>query len=253
MPGVTTVDPNILARIPMTVPHRKGNWIEESVLREQQVREYMEKARKDTAGHRHRDGSQQADSSSQSHHAGGTIIKNASTNGALSILGPIPSFPANPIPLTTSRTSNTAFRLVRCTDHEQGGEGDGKVRYGERVFVLWDGGECPLYLYSEPKSFMLTSKVGKRQTAVLGPDADYRAVWELQWADANMRMEMEGSVVDPSKPVILRHVHTGSCLSTDPNDIIRTASGIEYEVACHSYRDFGTRKEDDPRNHWRLG
>lgn len=37
------------------------------------------------------------------------------------------------------------------------------------------------------------------------------------------------------------------------DELCRTDSGIEYEVACHSYRNFGTRKEDDERNHWRLG
>ncbi|KAJ3053592.1 hypothetical protein HK097_003919, partial [Rhizophlyctis rosea] len=206
------VDPNILAQIPLTVPHRKGNWIEESVLREQLVREFIEKNRNgvDDGGARGGDvrGAPQVELSPQLQYEGNIMIRNSGTSSALTILGPVPTriSPSTfvPIPLTTSRTTaptnHTVFRLMRCPEYERsaGGSGDRdmRIRYGERFYVVWEGGERPFYLYSEPKSFLLASKVGKRQTAVLGPDADHRAVWELQWADASMRMEMEGAVVD---------------------------------------------------------
>ncbi|TPX57296.1 hypothetical protein SpCBS45565_g08241 [Spizellomyces sp. 'palustris'] len=256
---------DLLEKLPHTVPHRTGNWTEESVLREEKMRAFLTNYEKGMSNVKK--GERRAKTARKeqilSHklvYDANIMLKNGHTQSHLS--ADIPdSFPDNITPSTTlalttcatetSPTARSCFQLVKLDAH--GNTGESVPRFGERFYmvVTSDLVDAPMYLTSEPKSFLYYAKLSKDQAVYLTFNRDYRSVWQFDFPDPNFRLEMEGQDVAPNTPVLIKHCNTGNYLSSDKKYGLRTDFGVEWEVACHTYKDYGTRLELD-QNHWLL-
>ncbi|KAI8835331.1 hypothetical protein BC829DRAFT_62313 [Chytridium lagenaria] len=252
---------------PPFVKHRVGNWCEESVLKESQLREFLDKSSRgllkiERATLRLDTATQQVPLSSKLEYNANIMIKNISTKGFLSVDVPdnYPEsiFETDVFSLTTSSetktsTARTCFRLEPVDEYRI--PGDTTIRYAQKFYIIASSAlvDKPMYLCSEAKSFVSFAKKSKNQQAFLSFKKDNRSVWQIIYEEPKLRLESEGTPIELNTPVVIQHCLTGSCLGSTQTDktLIRNNFGVEWEVDCHSHRDFGTRKEQSP-NHWVL-
>ncbi|KAJ3160616.1 hypothetical protein HDU86_000374 [Geranomyces michiganensis] len=243
--GLRLAAADIISRLPQSVPHRKGNWTEESVLRDEKLKEFLanyERGLSKSLQNEHK-----LAIARRKEFLTGTrefhvplMLRNVFTEKLLSLDVP-PEFPESvtdqdTYTLTTAPETRAVARSCwRVVPYDQSGNSD-KLRYGTKVYVVMDGVlDRPMFLASDIKSFSTAAKVSKHQAAFTTFRRDYGSVWEIEYPDLAFQLEMEGS-----------EVLTGSCLSSDTAHIVRNDFGMENEVACHAYR--GTRDE----NKWMI-
>ncbi|KAI9093087.1 hypothetical protein DFS34DRAFT_631587 [Phlyctochytrium arcticum] len=269
---------DLLAKLPRSVPHRNGNWIEESVIREEKLREFLELYEKGLTNVKK--GERRVGVARKEQPLGKSVefdtnlmIQNANTRTHLAVDIP-DEFPDNITPEThftlmtshieTGPTARSCFKLQRipATDEmdkvcgdcgQEDNEWRGAPRYGERFYLVINDVlvGSPMYVASEIKNFGNSSKLSKKQIAHLTFEASSGAEWEFEYTDPAFSMEMEGSAVEPQCPVLIKHCNTGTYLASDVAYGIKTDFGMEYEVMCHNYMDFGTRLKLD-QNFWYL-
>ncbi|KAJ3015121.1 hypothetical protein HKX48_004772 [Thoreauomyces humboldtii] len=254
---------DIMGKLPQAVSHRIGNWTEESILREEKLKEFLAKYDRGASAVAQNERRLQLArreeqlSSSRTFNAP-LMFRNADTEMLLAL--DIPDSYPDGISDDESFTLTTAPErraVARCCWRVQpytraAGSGDPELVFGAKVYITLTGmTERPLYLTSETKSFTRITKVSKSQDAYASFHKDYRSVWQIEYPDPSIRPEMEGSRIDPGTAVILRHCQTGSALSSDSAYTIRNDFGMEHEVACHLNRDNGTRVEL-AQNRWHI-
>ncbi|KAJ3172624.1 hypothetical protein HDU88_005954 [Geranomyces variabilis] len=245
---------DIISRLPQSVAHRKGNWIEESVLRDERTKEFLDKYERglsDSLQNERRLAIARRKEFLTGDHGFNVplMLRNVMTETLLSL--DVPSeFPdhvtdQDTYTLTTAPEPRAVARSCwRVIPYDQGGgNASNKIRYGAKVYIVMTGVlDRPMFLASDIKSFSTVAKVSKQQAAFTTFQRDYRSVWQIEYPDLAYQMELEDHEILANTPIILRHCKTGSCLSSDPAHIIRNNFGIETEVACHAYR--GTRDEN---------
>ncbi|KAI8917130.1 hypothetical protein DFJ77DRAFT_547948 [Powellomyces hirtus] len=252
---------DIINKLPQSVPHRIGNWTEESVLREEQLKDFLQKYERGVSSvaqneRRLRIARREEFLSGMCAYSAPLMLRNLHSDTLLALDVP-PSFPdnVNEKDLYSMTTADEQRPVARCCwrmvpyDHGRHGNSGGLV-YGAKVYIIMTGVlEQPMFLASDIKSFATIAKLSKHQAAYTTFERDYRSVWQIEYADPGMRPEMEGADLQANTPIILRHCKTGSCLSSDTAFTVRNDFGMEHEVACHTYKDHGSRVELD-QNRW---
>lgn len=141
--------------------------------------------------------------------------------------------------LTTSGNANACVRNVFETeraDMYDGFEGD-CMHYGQNFrcklepFSKISG---PAYMHSELVTALAAAKFSRHQevTALAAPTGE--TLWQILHPDVGRRFETDGEPVPAGDAVVIRHVQTGSFLSSDEipyNNIF----GLEFEVHCYPY------------------
>jgi hypothetical protein len=127
------------------------------------------------------------------------------------------------------------FEVERADAHD--GFEDDAVHYGQnfRIKMMPFGGiPEPVYVHSELVSSLAAAKFSRHQEAMVYPQANGQTLWQALHPDTQVRFEMEGQEIKAGDPVVLRHVHTGSFLSSDKIPY-HNIFGAENEVHCHPY------------------
>ncbi len=173
--------------------------------------------------------------------------------------------PGEAVPVTTSRaedpllpTLRAALRLTPYVNevghpHHDVSFAGPEVRFGGKYHLSLHPdltpGRPPLYLASLPKSPVHHALRSKTQLVHLAQERDYNAVWTLELADPEWRVEAEGGVAEPGLRVLVRHAATGSLLSSDARFLVRNDFAVEREVGCAVVTDPSTGVEV-AQNHW---
>ncbi|KAJ3183686.1 hypothetical protein HDU85_002115 [Gaertneriomyces sp. JEL0708] len=263
--SITLTTDALLKKLSEFVPHRTGNWIEESVAREELLKEFLGQYENGTS--KSVKCQNVLDIARQKRFLAPTLSYNANlllTNvktGILSVVIPIPVPRVTMdtrLGLTTSDVdvgpmTRTTFQVVKingnqCDEGEEGGE---VVRYGEKVMLIWSCEELFMeswYLTSTPAS-PLHSPHTRLQTAYLSPTPSHLSHFEFTHPSPDLRFEMVGEPVRIEEPVLLRHVHTGSFLSGEER-VVRSVYGVEREVGCLRCGREGREGEEAL---WRVG
>ena len=112
---------------------------------------------------------------------------------------------------------------------------DKVVRYGQSIRLCAETlSTTPMYLQSESISELSYSRISRRQEVTLSPVPNGETLWQILHADGKQRFATQGTPVQPGA-FVLRHVGTGSYLSSDVALEVRNLQGLEYEVHCHCY------------------
>mmetsp|Transcript_38821 Transcript_38821/g.91303 ORF Transcript_38821/g.91303 Transcript_38821/m.91303 type:complete len:305 (-) Transcript_38821:51-965(-) len=141
--------------------------------------------------------------------------------------------------VTTTANSNpcvrSTFVLERADPHD--GYDDDVLHYGQNVrFKIEPFSKIldPVYLHSELVTALTSSKYSRHQECCALGAVTGETLWQVLYPDTHSRFEMDGAPVLAGSPLCVRHVQTGSFLSSDeipyPN-----LFGTEFEVHCHHY------------------
>ncbi|KAI9008166.1 hypothetical protein BC832DRAFT_620290 [Gaertneriomyces semiglobifer] len=262
--SITLTTDELLKKLSEFVPHRTGNWIEESVAREELLKEFLAQYENGTSKSVKCQNVLDIARKKQflapilSYNAN-ILLTNVKTSGTLSTLIPIP-LPRitsdTRLALTTSQVdvgpmTRTTFQIVRVSNEENEENNDGVVRYGEKVMVMWSCEELfseSWYLTSTPASPLLSPHT-RLQSAYLSPRPSHLSHFELHHPSPDLRFEMIGEPIRTDTPVVLRHVHTGSYLSGEEK-VVRSVYGVEREVGCERCKREGGEGEEGL---WRVG
>lgn len=132
------------------------------------------------------------------------------------------------------------FEVVR--EDENDGFDDDALHYGQnfRIKMMpFAGIKESVYVHSELVTNLAAAKFSRHQEVVVYPKPIGQTLWQALHPDTQVRFEMEGQEIKAGEPVVLRHVHTGSFLSSDKIPY-HNIFGPESEVHCHPY--FSTNK-----------
>ncbi|KAJ8327187.1 hypothetical protein QVD99_004961 [Batrachochytrium dendrobatidis] len=254
--------------VPGKVSRRVGNWCEESMLREEKLREFREKIEKGDMGFMKRQ--RRAEILDQPVALSSTLlfgenmtIKSMFSKGFLTVNTPecYPDLSSkNALPATVSlkdqmdgldSKARMCFRLERKIDLGPGY--DKQPRWGEHIYITIHLPQinAPLYLASKMRS-MADFKSAEKQQCYFSFDGDSNAVWKYEWSDAEYRMEMEGTIIEPGTVGVITHLHTGRQLYVDSSSVLRGDFGTEWNVNCEVYKQTPVRSVQNP-NHWMFG
>ncbi|KAJ3305889.1 hypothetical protein HDV03_000731 [Kappamyces sp. JEL0829] len=198
-------------RIPQKVSRRLGNWCEESILREEKLREFLAKVE-----------SGQVEFKRKEKRIEIANHPSTFTNGYLAAVLPeqYPNVSKDEqIEVVTSSTQDpregkarSCFVLERF---EETGAVDQHVRWGEKVYVSirLPGLEMPLYLSSEPVNPSAHRLNSTQQHVFLSFQKCAKALWKFEWGNPEYRLEMDGRIIEPNVDGLLVHVQTGKPLS----------------------------------------
>ncbi|KAJ3240573.1 hypothetical protein HDU78_002240 [Chytriomyces hyalinus] len=243
------------------VTNRLGNWFEESVLREGQLKDFIAKADSGTLGIQRHEmkmmlALQEVRLPEKFMFGENVMIKNLGTNGYLSVDLP-DTFPnnvtiADEYYVTTANNlkrrdggkpvaaARSSFKLVPIDEYGLVGMSDMTPRYGMKIYIVSSDAliEKPMFLWSVPKNTAQKSRKLKYQMAFLSFEKGACAEWQIVYPDRSMRLEMEGQPVQAESPVIIQHQMTqnelGSELGTP--SLIRNDFGVEYDVDLYRHR-----------------
>ncbi|KAK1327738.1 hypothetical protein QTO34_012644 [Cnephaeus nilssonii] len=107
-----------------------------------------------------------------------------------------------------------------------------------------------LYLSSDHRTLLRSSKVSWLQEVYLTDEASYLNCWQAAFPDPQLRLEWEGLPVPANTRILINHSHTNRGLAVHRHLFLRTYFGKEAEVAAHTHLD--THRVEMPRNHWML-
>lgn len=151
-------------------------------------------------------------------------------------LGPdeayIPTITSNhPGPITRS-----VFVIRKVEKADMFGSDD-IIRYGQKVRI-----EVNPYLHRKPLSLssqhlsptVYSPVSGKQEASLTTRDVAFNNTWIIDHIDPNYRFEKQGSPVEASDPVLIRHLATNHYLASDLNKI-KNEFGTEFEVFVHSF------------------
>ncbi|KAI9197505.1 uncharacterized protein BJ171DRAFT_221809 [Polychytrium aggregatum] len=260
----------MLDGLPTLVPHRIGNWCEEMVLKENQLREFLGKSTRNElicqrVERRIRGSRRPVKLSDVMEYDQNIMLKNLHTEGFLSIDVPdnYPDSVTNQdtFNLTTSLVegvpvARNCFRFLLKDEYRTGNpEEDKKLRYGQKFYLVLNREfvQGEMYLSSTLKTLSSFSKYGKQQPAYVSFHKSNAALWKIDCIDPNIRFEMEGQLIEPGSPVLITHCVTGQHLSSDPRHIVRNDFSVEWEAACHSYKNLDAacrNRQELVQNHW---
>ncbi|KAJ3404061.1 hypothetical protein HDU80_003355 [Chytriomyces hyalinus] len=243
------------------VTNRLGNWFEESVLREGQLKDFIAKADSGTLGIQRHEmkmmlALQEVRLPEKFMFGENVMIKNLGTNGYLSVDLP-DTFPnnvtlADEYYVTTANNlkrrdggkpvaaARSSFKLVPIDEYGLVGMSDMTPRYGMKIYIVSSDAliEKPMFLWSVPKNTAQKSRKLKYQMAFLSFEKGACAEWQIVYPDRSMRLEMEGQPVQAGSPVIIQHQMTQNELGSELGapSLIRNDFGVEYDVDLYRHR-----------------
>ncbi|KAI8621244.1 hypothetical protein BC830DRAFT_1095390 [Chytriomyces sp. MP71] len=249
------------ALIPPAVTHRIGNWCEETVLREEHLKDFLAKHASGSLGIQRHElkmalALQPVTLPPAFRFHESVMIKNLGTQGYLSVDLP-DTFPnhittADVFHLTTSQpqkvaegiavvpTARQVFRIVPVDEYAHVGFMGATPRYGIKCYIqICDAlVERPMYLTSVAENISQRSRKLKYQCAYLTFEKSSNAEWVFVYPERTMRMEMEGQPIEDGAPVIIQHLMTQNALGSESGtpSLIRNDFGVEYDVDLYRHR-----------------
>jgi len=141
--------------------------------------------------------------------------------------------------LTTSANGNPSVRNVFTIDRVDPDDGfdDDYVHYGQTVRITveqFSKLRGPAFLHSELVTALAAAKFSRHQEVTVLSEPTGETKWQILFPDVNARFEMDGEPVPAGTPLVLRHVQTGSFLSSDEIPYVNIF-GEEREVHCFAY------------------
>ncbi|XP_054444623.1 cilia- and flagella-associated protein 161 [Pteronotus mesoamericanus] len=126
------------------------------------------------------------------------------------------------------------------------------LRYGQNFRLGTTGGfeDKMLYLTSDHRTLLKSSKRSWLQEVYLTDEVSYRNCWQAAFSDPQLRLEHEGFPVPANTKILINHCHTNRGLAAHRHLFLRTYFGKEAEVAAHTHLD--SHRVEKPRNHWML-
>uniref|UniRef100_A0A2K6ES36 Cilia and flagella associated protein 161 n=1 Tax=Propithecus coquereli TaxID=379532 RepID=A0A2K6ES36_PROCO len=139
--------------------------------------------------------------------------------------------------------------IVLSTDRDAAGQ---VLRYGQDFCLGITGGfeNKMLYLSSDHRSLLKSSRRSWLQEAYLTDEVSYRSCWQAALPDPQLRLEHEGFPVPANARVLINHRHTNRGLAAHRHLPLSTYFGKEAEVVAHTYLD--SHRVEKPKNHWML-
>ncbi|XP_065544351.1 cilia- and flagella-associated protein 161 [Lathamus discolor] len=126
------------------------------------------------------------------------------------------------------------------------------IKYGQAFSLGTTGGFSGqmLYLASDHKSFVRFAKKSYLQQVFLTDELSYLTRWQAAFLDPQLRLEHEGFPVPANSKIIITHCQTNRSLAVPRNFWTRSYFGREYEVICHTFLD--THKAEEDKNYWEI-
>uniref|UniRef100_A0A8C9B3J8 Cilia and flagella associated protein 161 n=1 Tax=Phocoena sinus TaxID=42100 RepID=A0A8C9B3J8_PHOSS len=126
------------------------------------------------------------------------------------------------------------------------------LRYGQNFRLGIAGGfaDRMLYLSSDHRTLMKSSKRSWLQEVYLTDEDSYLNCWQAAFPDPQLRLEYEGFPVLANAKLLINHCHTNRGLVAHRHLFLSTYFGKEAEVAVHTYLD--SHRVEKPKNHWML-
>uniref|UniRef100_A0A8C6F3J7 Cilia and flagella associated protein 161 n=1 Tax=Monodon monoceros TaxID=40151 RepID=A0A8C6F3J7_MONMO len=126
------------------------------------------------------------------------------------------------------------------------------LRYGQNFRLGIAGGfaDRMLYLSSDHRTLMKSSKRSWLQEVYLTDEDSYLNCWQAAFPDPQLRLEYEGFPVLANAKLLINHCHTNRGLVAHRHLFLSTYFGKEAEVAAHTYLD--SHRVEKPKNHWML-
>lgn len=138
--------------------------------------------------------------------------------------------------------------IITSVDGSEHGE---PLHYGQNFALRTaDGFMGHLYLTSDQKTFLKSSKKSHLQEVSLTDQPSYETCWQFVYLDPQMRMEHEGFPVPANTKLLIVHSKTNRCLAVLRKYILWTLFGKECEVTAHTY--LNGHKAEENENHWNI-
>ncbi|KAJ3065780.1 hypothetical protein HDU98_010842 [Podochytrium sp. JEL0797] len=254
------------------VTHRIGNWCEESVLREEQLKSFLTKYNSGNLGMQRAQmkkmmALQQVPLATKFEFGQNVMIKNIGTEGYLSVDLP-ETYPDNVTEsdifhLTTSDgvksvdgktipTARSTMKLVPIDAYSRIGLTDAVPRYGERFYIVISDSlvEKPMYLCSVNKNISQSSRRLNNQPAYFSFKKGPSAEWQIIHPDTSISMELEGTPI--GTPAYLIHPLTLAGLGSEKGTrtMIRNDFGVEWDVDLDKVRGSLTKFREAKWSRW---
>ncbi|KAF6076973.1 cilia and flagella associated protein 161 [Phyllostomus discolor] len=126
------------------------------------------------------------------------------------------------------------------------------LRFGQnfRLGITRGREDLMLYLSSDHRTLLKSSKRSWLQEVYLTDDVSYLNCWQAAFPDPQLRLEHEGFPIPANSKILINHCHTNRGLAAHRHLFLRTYFGKEVEVAAHTHLD--VHRAEKPRNHWVL-
>lgn len=242
---------------------RVGNWNEDLCLREDEIKDFLEKKENGAlavdfanrilqVNQREIQLSQATDNSITfgdvislySSEVDGVLASDSTNNS-------ITACPSQGMPKTG--ITRSAFKVVPVPFARKKHSDGSTICYGYEFCltpIISENGP-PLYVTSERVSFTSCAKLSRQQDIYLTDVPDANCIFRFFSFDPQMRMEMEGKPVGVgSTKVIVNHTMTNQNLCCTKANTKRSHFGIEYEVSCST--QLGLHKQELGCNHWSI-
>ncbi|XP_068128579.1 cilia- and flagella-associated protein 161 [Hyperolius riggenbachi] len=136
--------------------------------------------------------------------------------------------------------------IITSVDGSRQGE---PLHYGQNfVMRTTDDFMGHLYLASDQKTFLKSSKKSHLQEVSLADELSYESCWQIVYLDPQLRMEHEGLPVPANTKLLIVHSKTNRCLAVLRKYILWTLFGKECEITAHTY--LNGHKAEENENHW---
>jgi len=141
--------------------------------------------------------------------------------------------------LTTGPNGNpcvrNTFEMVRADEND--GFDDDFVHYGQKFrcrLTPFSKIQTDCYMHSELVTALAAAKFSRHQEVSVIAAPTGETLWQILYPDTQTRFEMDGEPVPAGSPLCMRHVATGSFLSSDEIPY-QNIFGSEFEVHCYPY------------------
>ncbi|NP_001088753.1 uncharacterized protein LOC496017 [Xenopus laevis] len=142
-------------------------------------------------------------------------------------------------------TVRNAF-IITSVDGSDVGE---PVHYGQNFALRsTEGFTSHLYLTSDQKTFLKSSKKSYLQEVSLTDQLSYQNCWQFIYLDPQLRLENEGFPVPANTKLLIVHSKTNQCLAVLRKHVLWTLFGKECEVTAHTF--LNGHKAEENENHW---
>eukprot|EP00922_Rhytidocystis_sp_ex-Travisia-forbesii_P034445 GHVS01051139.1.p1 GENE.GHVS01051139.1~~GHVS01051139.1.p1 ORF type:complete len:299 (+),score=28.24 GHVS01051139.1:122-1018(+) len=92
-----------------------------------------------------------------------------------------------------------------------------------------------MYVQSEAASHLSGAKFSRHQEVFASPIPTPNTLWKMVYPYCSLRFEMDGHPLDPSLPIVIKHVLTGTALASTTSVKYPTTFGVDYEVHGKNY------------------
>lgn len=139
----------------------------------------------------------------------------------------------------------TVFTVRPSVEHT---EATAPLCFGQRFYLELE--KPGVRLFSAPLHRGLAAMYSGHQAVTLCVPAEFSAYdghWRVDALDEEERLELEGTPVPASKPVLLVHTGSNQCLAVEEH-MVPSPLGVAFEVSAHAYRT--QHKTPGKQNQW---